>query len=99
MVIKVQAKDMRMRLDGCQFCCVIYGCEYTNLWWGQILKGRNPGRILHVSYLGGFEHDLGRVVEEHERAFSKAMRTHQHGGQLDVCLPRIHDVFRPETIP
>lgn len=49
-------------------------------------------------YLCRFEHKLGRIVKEGQRAFGEAMGTHQHSRKLDISLPRVHHLLGSEAL-
>lgn len=48
--------------------------------------------------LGGFEHDLRRVVEEGKGALGEAMGAHEHGREPHVRPPRVHHLLHRESL-
>lgn len=49
-------------------------------------------------YLGGFEHELSRVIKKSQRPFGESMRTHKNSRELHISLPWIHHLLGGETL-
>jgi len=49
-------------------------------------------------YLGRLEHDLGRIVEKHQRSLGQPLGSHQYYIDIYVCFPWIHDLLQSKAV-
>lgn len=50
------------------------------------------------NYLGGFKHDLSRVVEKSQGSFGEATRPHQDCREFHIGIPWIHHLLCAEAL-
>lgn len=53
---------------------------------------------MNQSYLGGFKHDLCRVIKKSQRPFGESMGTHENCRELDISLPWIHHLLGSKAL-
>lgn len=52
----------------------------------------------HWKNLGGFKHDLCRVIKKSQRPFGESMGTHENCRELDISLPWIHHLLGSKAL-